>query len=106
MKERETGFSKAKVKKDSAPFKEVVLVSLFIYAPLSRASGYLPGPTNGARARAPGSAPQNPHPGGQDGQALLHTHLAFLLFCKHPPRVRGVRSLSLEGHCGVTEHCP
>lgn len=52
------------MKKDSAPFKEVVLVSLFIYAPLSPASGYLRSPTNGVRARVAGSAPQNPSPGG------------------------------------------
>lgn len=47
---RETGFSKRRVKRDSAHFKEVVLVSLFIYAPLSKASGYLLSPTNGEKA--------------------------------------------------------
>lgn len=70
------------MKKDSAPFKEVVLVSLFIYAPLSTASGYLQSPTNGVRARAAGSAPQNPHPGvGGAGMARSFCKLAWLSYC-------------------------
>lgn len=68
------------MKKDSAPFKEVVLVSLFIYAPLSPASGYLQSPTNGVRARVAGSAPQNPRlgvPGTAGGGLCTLTWLSY-----------------------------
>ena len=66
-------------REDSAPFKEVVLVPHFIYAPLGRASCYLWSLPNGERSGLP-APPLGTHTlRGLDWQAFLH--LPSLSYC-------------------------